>query len=209
VLSRRFQILIALTWCVRHVLVGFDSIFFRIWLRQVRIVLLCSGLRCRVVVDFSVYSDRPTKVFVSILFFRKNLWTIMYGFLVQMVFERSAAVSLWFLSSFVALAFHNIGRSAACLRALEFLLLMLVIWFGQSFMTRATFPHFYFRQSLNKNSFPYNGHFWFAPWRRDSCLAAPVCLRPESLVFLPGVPPPLPPPTKRFVASCSVGKGPA
>ena len=72
VLSRRFQILIALTWCVRHVLVGFDSIFFRIWLRQVRSVLLCSGLRCRVVVDFSVYSDRPTKVCVSILFFQEK-----------------------------------------------------------------------------------------------------------------------------------------
>jgi hypothetical protein len=54
VLFRRFQILIALTSSVRCVLVGFDSIFFRIWLRQVRIVHLCGGLRCRVVVDFSV-----------------------------------------------------------------------------------------------------------------------------------------------------------
>jgi hypothetical protein len=85
----------------------------------VRIVLLCGGLRCRVVVDFSVWSDRPTKVFVSILFL-ENLWMIMYGFVFQMVFERSAAVSLWFLSSFVALAFQNIWRSAACLRAFAF-----------------------------------------------------------------------------------------
>ena len=35
-------------------------------------------------------------------------------------------------------------------------------------MTRATFSHFYFRQSLNKNSFPNMGSSDLRPERRDS-----------------------------------------